>query len=274
MQARNFDLALYQERIGYTGVVQPDIATVSQWMHLQLCSVPFENLDVQARKGVSLVPEDIVEKILYQGCGGYCYEVNGLFAMALTAIGVPWHFVAARPMFYPERRPKTHMAVVAQLDGESWLCDLGFGSYGLRRPFPLSQMDTELRQDDDVFKLSRLPNGELLLQALSEGQWTRQYSFDLTPWEWVDFAPANHLNSTHPQAIFVRQLLVILQTSKGRKILSGNTLKLIEAATSDKRTLAEDELPDILRDEFKLDARRLASSTGMPTTPVKQPSRD
>jgi N-hydroxyarylamine O-acetyltransferase len=27
--------------------------------------------------------------------------VNGLFAMALEALGIPYRFVAARPMFYP-----------------------------------------------------------------------------------------------------------------------------------------------------------------------------
>lgn len=52
-------------------------------MHHQLRAVPFENLDVQAGKIVSLVPEEIVEKIIDRNRGGYCYEVNGIFAMAL-----------------------------------------------------------------------------------------------------------------------------------------------------------------------------------------------
>ncbi len=56
-------------------------------MRAQLFSVAFENLDVQAGKIVSLVPEQIVDKIIGQGRGGYCYEVNGLFAMALQALG-------------------------------------------------------------------------------------------------------------------------------------------------------------------------------------------
>lgn len=258
MQASNFDLADYQRRIGYCGVPKPDLATVSEWMHLQLCTVPFENLDVQARKGVSLVPEDIVEKILKKGGGGYCYEVNGLFSMALEALGVPYYFVAARPMFYPERRPKTHMAVVAHLDGSDWLCDLGFGSYGLRRPFPIHQTDVEISQDNDIFKLCPLPNGELLLQAISDGNWTNQYSFDLNPWEWVDFAPANHLNSTHPQAIFVKQLLLVLQTKNGRKILSGNTFKVVEGARVEKRTVRPEDISSLLNHEFGIPPERVA----------------
>jgi arylamine N-acetyltransferase len=57
-------------------------------MRHQLFSVPFENLDVQAGKIVSLAPDDIADKVLKKGRGGYCYEVNGLFAMALAALGI------------------------------------------------------------------------------------------------------------------------------------------------------------------------------------------
>jgi N-hydroxyarylamine O-acetyltransferase len=106
MKADNFTLQSYLSRIGYHGDAQADIATVTEMMRRQLFTVPFENLDVQAGKVVSLVPEEIVEKILNRNRGGYCYEVNGLFAMALQSLGIPYQFVAARPMFYPVKRPK------------------------------------------------------------------------------------------------------------------------------------------------------------------------
>lgn len=140
-------------------------------MRHQLFSIPFENGDVQAGKVVSLVPEDIADKLLRQKRGGYCYEVNGLFAMALEALGIRWRFVAARPMFYPVRRPKTHMALIAEIDGRQWLCDLGFGSYGIRAPMALDMLDTDIRQDFDTFRLTRNAEGEYLLQARVEGKW-------------------------------------------------------------------------------------------------------
>ena len=87
MYASNFNLDLYLKRIGYQQPVGPDIQTVTALMKQQLRTVAFENLDVQAGKIVSLVPEQIVDKIVGQGRGGYCYEVNGLFAMALQALG-------------------------------------------------------------------------------------------------------------------------------------------------------------------------------------------
>lgn len=252
MHADNFSLAEYLERIDFTGTPKADIETIAAMMRRQLFTVPFENLDVQAGKIVSLVPEEIVEKIVGRKRGGYCYEVNGLFAMALQALGVTYQFAAARPMFYPVRRPRTHVVVVATLGDERWLCDLGFGSYGIRAPMSLSALDVEVAQDDDTFKLTLGEGGFYLLQAKVDGQWTNQYAFDLSPQEWVDFDPANYLNSTHPDAIFVRMTVAVLMTETGRKILGGDSFKIVSHGRTEKRTVAQSELPDLLAREFGL----------------------
>lgn len=252
MKADNFTLQGYLDRIGYRGDATADIATVAEMMRHQLFTVPFENLDVQAGKVVSLVPEEIVEKILHRKRGGYCYEINGLFAMALQTLGIPYQFVAARPMFYPVRRPKTHMAIVLKMGGEEWLCDLGFGSYGIRAPMRLSQIDVEVRQDDDTFLLSQTGDREYLLQARVEGEWANQYAFDLSAQEWIDFVPANYLNSTHPDAIFVQKLLVVLHNPAGRKILFGDTLKTIAHGCVEKQTVAPEDRASLLSETFGL----------------------
>ena len=88
MHAENFVLTNYLARIAYDGDVTPSADTLKRVMMRQLLSVPFENLDVQAGKVVSLNPEDIVDKIVNRRQGGYCYEVNSLFAMVLQSIGI------------------------------------------------------------------------------------------------------------------------------------------------------------------------------------------
>ena len=256
MHSDNFDLSTYFRRINYTGPAAADTATLHALMRHQLFSVPFENLDVQAGKVVSLMPEHICEKVLHHGRGGYCYEVNGLFAMALAALGIPYRFIAARPMFYPVRRPKTHMALIAEVDGRQWLCDLGFGSYGIRAPLALDRLDTDIAQDFDTFRLSRDAQGEYLLQARVEGEWANQYGFDLSPQEWIDFVPANYLNSTHPDAIFVQKLLVVQHRPEGRLILLGDVLKTVTEGGVEKQQLMENEIADVLEKRFGLSAPR------------------
>jgi N-hydroxyarylamine O-acetyltransferase len=252
MQANNFVLAEYLKRIGFSGDPKADHGTLRSLMLRQLFSVPFENLDVQAGKIVSLVPEDIVEKIVQRKRGGYCYEVNGLFAMALQAMGIPYQFVAARPMFYPMRRPKTHMAVVATVEGKKWLCDLGFGSYGIREPLSLGQLGVPVRQGHDEFKLTKINEREYLFEAKVDGEWKNQYSFDLYEPEWIDFAPANYLNSTHPEAVFVQKHLIIQHTEDGRKVLFGDTLKIISNGQTKTQPVTPDSLKALLLEHFAL----------------------
>jgi N-hydroxyarylamine O-acetyltransferase len=252
MQAENFNLADYLSRIGFTGKTAATHTTLTGIMRAHLFTIPFENIDVQAGKIVSLIPEDIVEKIVYKKRGGYCYEVNGLFAMALTAIGFEYTLIGARPMFYPTRRPKTHMALAVKADNQLWLCDLGFGSFGIRAPLLLSVADIVTQQDDDFFKIIKPDNNHFIMQALVNEVWTNQYGFDLYPHEWIDFFPVNFLNSKHPDTIFVQKLLIILHNPKGRTILLGNQLKTIENGVTHVKAVADTDIPAVLKLTFGL----------------------
>ncbi len=226
MTASNFSLPEYLNRIGYGGEVRSDLSTLSALMSHQLQSIPFENTTVQAGKIPSLVPEDIYAKIVMENRGGYCYEVNGLFAMALSSIGFEWYFAGARPMFYPTRRPKTHMVVIVTIEGENYLCDTGFGGYSLREPLRVINM-IETEQNGDRFSLE-LRDGEYVLTSLVNNEWTPQYGFALTPQEWIEFSLANYFNATHPDTIFTQKKLAVMQTPLGRKILVDNSLKIID----------------------------------------------
>ena len=143
--------------------------------------------------------------------------------------------------------------VAGFIDGFQWLCDLGFGSYGIRAPMRLDVLDLEVRQDRDTFMLTKGETREYVLKALVEGEWTNQYGFDLSAQEWIDFVPANHLNSTHPDAIFVQKLLIVLHNPTGRTILVGDVLKTVDGERIEKRTLSQEAISDVLRNMFQLE---------------------
>lgn len=239
MKAENFSLDGYFERIGFSGSVNQDLNTLEMMMRAQLCSVAFENTEVQAGRIPSLKPEDIVKKIVYDGRGGYCYELNGLFAMALETIGLEYYFAAARPMTYPERRPKTHMVVIVGLGDDKYLCDCGFGGYGLRAPINIAE-NTEDERIGERFFL-QLSNGEYILSTQITGEKTAQYAFADTQQEWIEFGLANYFNATHPNTIFTQKKLAIIQTENGRKLLVDEKLKTIEDGLITEETVDYDE---------------------------------
>ncbi len=252
MSASNFVLADYLARIGLDSVPATNAQGLAQLLRAQLRSVPFENLDVQAGKLVSLVPEDIVDKIVYRRRGGYCYEVNGVLAMALDALGFGYQIIGARPMFYPQRRAKTHVILLVEADGQQWICDAGFGSFGLRAPVGLHQLGEEVVQEGEIFKLVINERQEYVLQAKVKGEWVNQFGFDIYPMEWVDFVPANFFNSKSPDAIFVQRYLVMLQTAEGRKLLSGDQFKLMSATDECVTQVDPASLDELLLLEFNL----------------------
>ena len=49
--------------------------------------VPFENLSIHLSEPVLLAEDVLVDKIVTRRRGGFCYELNGAFAILLEAMG-------------------------------------------------------------------------------------------------------------------------------------------------------------------------------------------
>ena len=81
------ELKAYLERIDYTGPVQVDEETLIRIHRQHLLEISYENLDVQLGRRVGLDLQRIYGKIVENGRGGWCYEMNGLLQWALREIG-------------------------------------------------------------------------------------------------------------------------------------------------------------------------------------------
>jgi N-hydroxyarylamine O-acetyltransferase len=118
----------------------------------------------------------------------------------------------------------------------------------------LDLLDVQVKQDSDTFMLTLSDSQEYVLKAMVDGEWVNQYAFDLSRHEWIDFVPANYLNSTHPDAVFVQKLLIVLHDQAGRKILFGDTLKIVKNGQTEQRTIFPGDRISMLSREFGLDA--------------------
>jgi len=67
------ELAAYLERIGYAGPARPDLATLRAVHRAHLQAIPYENLDVQLGRPVSIDPAAAYDKIVRRRRGGWCY---------------------------------------------------------------------------------------------------------------------------------------------------------------------------------------------------------
>jgi len=252
IEASSFDLQQYLKRINFQGEIKLNLEGIKKLMQSQIFSVPFENIDVQAGKAISLLGDDIVTQIVTKNRGGYCYQINGIFSLMLQEIGLPHYYIAVRPLVNPAPNTKTHLAIIATIENEEYLIDLGFGGNSIREPLKLSEIGTEIQHGSDTFTLVKTEEDEYLLQIQTGQEWTNLYSFDLTPQRWIDFKPANYFNYSHPESVFTQKLIVVLQNPLGKKILSKNSLKSVVNGIAEIITFEDDQLDTILETEFNL----------------------
>jgi N-hydroxyarylamine O-acetyltransferase len=90
------DISAYLKRIDYAKPVKPDVQTLSGLQFTHMDHVPFENLDIQLKRPIHLDEGSLWNKIVINRRGGFCYELNGLFAWLLEQIGFEVAYLNAR----------------------------------------------------------------------------------------------------------------------------------------------------------------------------------
>jgi N-hydroxyarylamine O-acetyltransferase len=77
----------YCARIGYSGSREPTLAVLRAIVAGHTSAIPFENLDVLAKRPIRLDLPSLREKLVRHRRGGYCYEHNLLLLDVLLAFG-------------------------------------------------------------------------------------------------------------------------------------------------------------------------------------------
>jgi N-hydroxyarylamine O-acetyltransferase len=249
-----FDLPAYLERIGYAGEFRPDAATLGALHEAHVMHIPFENVDIQLGRGIRLDLESVQAKLVQGRRGGYCFEQNALFAAALEEIGFPVTRLSARVRAgYTLVLPRTHMLLKVEADGASWICDVGFGGWGMLLPIPFAA-DVEMKQGVWTYRLRHDDDVTWALQCLECPTGPDLYAFDLTRHLPVDYEPANHYTSTHPASRFVISLTAQRAGRDVRLVLRNRELITIRSDGSATETMESNEqLLRTLKERFGIE---------------------
>lgn len=235
-----FSADAYLERVGLPAA-PPSTADGLEAVHrAQAYSIPFENFDILLGRGISLEPADVFAKLVGRKRGGYCFELNGLLRMALTAFGFTLRPLLARVHVSGTPTSRSHLLLLVTLDGREWLADVGFGGPGLRAPIPF-ELNAVNTQDGQTFRLvERQPFG-VMLQTRVEADWQDLYSFDLGHVVPADIACGNHFTATHPSSFFTFTRVAALPTPEGRIALADTSLKIVTRGVGRTLALTDDE---------------------------------
>ena len=239
----------YLRRLGLSAPVAADAATLRALHRAHQVAVPFENLSIHLGEPISLDEDDLVTKIVRNRRGGFCYELNGAFALLLETLGARVTRAAARVHGAGGLGPPfDHLALFVRLpDGSGpWLADVGFGRHSVG---PL-QLDSRSEQEDPSgrFLLSDTDEGDI--DVLKDGE--PQYRIELRGRNLADFVATCWWQQTSPLSHFTQEAVCSRLTDDGGRIsISGRTLiRTSDGSRTEEQLPGDDALLAAYREHF------------------------
>jgi N-hydroxyarylamine O-acetyltransferase len=245
------DIAAYLDRIHDQGPLEPNAETLRRLHLAHMLAVPFECLSIHWGEPIQLRDDALFDKVVARRRGGFCYELNGLFAALLRALGFDVTMLSAQVFGANEifGREGDHMALLVNLE-QRWLVDVGFGD-SFREPLLLDERG-EQEDGRHVYRIEDAAEGRRVLSRREEGgPWKAEYRFRLEPHIYADFAEMCHYHQTSPDSYFTQNRMCSLATPDGRITLSGRRLIATRGGERQERELAdENEVAEVLRERF------------------------
>lgn len=249
------------KRIGYEKEVTLTKETLDDLIFSCQCNVPYDNLDVfDYNKEVKLDADSLFNKIVVNGRGGYCFELNGFFFRILKGLGFDVEPCFCRIMFGPVTGPQDnfidHRASIVTLDGQRYFCDVGTGA-----PMPLAALpivedmwqDTRGQQfcirkgsERNWYELYRKVAGEI------PGQWGEHldlYFLDASIQE-IDFLAPNFYMYTCMESLPHNRRMVSKKTPTGFIDITNDVFTEVVNGVKTERKLAYEELMPVIRERL------------------------
>ncbi|MEI9989822.1 MAG: arylamine N-acetyltransferase [Rhizomicrobium sp.] len=249
----------YLARIGLDHRPPPTLAGRTEVHRAHMLAVPYENLDVQLGRPVTIARPAIYEKIVNRRRGGWCYEMNGILGWALGELG----FRATRATGAVMREAAgaaveaNHLVLKVELEEGTYLADVGFGDGPLE---PIRVVPGDFASNGYVFNLSRADGAWWRMRSHPNGA-APSFDFHLDPADETRLAARCAELQTAPDSHFVLNLFCFAHRPGGTvRLLRGRVLRTITPAGYTDRVLENaDDLVATLREDFRLDVPETAT---------------
>lgn len=211
-----------------------------------MMTVPFENLDIHLGIPIVLSVPAFFEKIVGRRRGGFCYELNGLFAWLLAELGFAVVLHSARVFSGAGVSPEfDHLVLSVQLQ-DRWIADVGFGDSSLE-PLRIAPDDASNTEGYSIVESA----GTLEMQRQRHRIVEPLYVLTLEPRRLDEFEARSRFQQTSPDSHFTRSTVCSRATPDGRITLSGRRLIVTSGDRRDERELrGRDEYRRVLEREF------------------------
>lgn len=250
--------ALYFERIGltYRDTLIPDAALLKKLQYAHVTHVPYETTEIVDRHPLSLEDDDLFQKVVVEKRGGYCFELNGLFAWLLRSLGYSVNEYFARFLKGEAEPPKPrHRVLEVTLPEGKYLCDVGVGCRSPREPL-LIREGIEQNQYGESYRFGKDDFLGWVLYEKNGTQWSPYFCYNESRMLPKDFYTPSFYCENHPDSPFL-SLMLSIKTADGRVTLDKNTFRIWKNDTvTQEKELTDEQLDSVCRRYFGLPLHR------------------
>jgi N-hydroxyarylamine O-acetyltransferase len=218
-------------------------------------NISFENLDIVVGRKIALDYPHLFAKIISKKRGGYFFELNTLYAELLKSLGFFPRPVLGRVWLSNPRKmpPRNHLAHLVDLDGKTYLTDVGFGGLITRIPLDI-KISSPIDDKDGTVRIVPFANHQFMITRQIEKGWENQYSFENVEVSEEDIYISNYYMSTNPRSHFFEHKFVGKNTKDGRIGLFNNKMSIRKGIKimDKKRVNFGKDWIEIIKNEFSL----------------------
>lgn len=253
---------LFRKRIGYSSSDALTFDDLPALLSATSQTLPFENLAIIKRRGLPITRENLVDKMLIRREGGLCYELNPLLYFFLLENG--FNVSMRRGIVFSAETQTfaatghTHVTILLQHEGQTYLVDTGFGGYLPLRPVTLDGETVESSNGEFRIRPATGENavhGDLvfeLKQRYKDEDWRVGYVFDsVHPISTVECEEIRQVIAEHPASLFNKRPLVTRLTERGSVTLTDTSLSVMESGEVLKESVKLERFSEFLAQYFR-----------------------
>jgi N-hydroxyarylamine O-acetyltransferase len=214
----------YLKRLGVERPDATDVDSLARLTFAHLVAVPFENREIFDGRPPAVSIGDMLDKIVENGQGGWCFETNGAFGWLLDQLGFTVRYLGAAVLLNGPATVIDHLTLEVQLE-RPYLVDVGFGD-SFHRPLDLSR---GREQDGGAGSFVFVPSPQgTTLARLVDGVPEAQYRFRRVTHRLEEFAPIAHRMAADRESRWRQQPFAtrLLGTGDDRVTLTADRLTI------------------------------------------------
>lgn len=251
----------YYERIGLSADTKTeytyDFLKKIQYSHVTV--IPYENLDLVRGKLLKFDIDSLYEKVITNGRGGYCFEVNALMSWLFKTLGFEVKDHLCRylrgEVGVPERR---HRVLAVKCEQGLFMCDAGVGQTAPRYPVKM-EVGVVQEQFGETYKFDYNDKDGWILYDLYKGEWRKFISFTEEKQYEIDFEQASFFAERHPDSKFNKFPIIAIKTAEGRKTLNDREYKEFgsDGIICVEGNISDERMAELLEKEFNINLSTL-----------------